>query len=405
MKKMIVIIDPIVSGFSHEMVNAGFVYSVSKDNPDKKILFIAEEKHVECIKDIFSNNNYEANNIKYVNYNNIVDFIKINIRLLSYSKKNLIENFVFLSFNAVVVAFIYKFIRNTQVYLISHAILESIIGNENQRENLPRESGAYLEKIRTSSLKFLAHSLWKRINKFIKEPFNKNINKLFNFKNLFLNESRGNVTYILLSEHIKINLLKLNVLHGNKIKVVTMPYIFPKFPSGALSKKLNNFGILGYGNPKVMKEIVDKINRLCQEEKYTFWNIGGNTNGLKNIKNLKTPVSGRFLTRSEIDRYAKELDFTLILYDKDSYTLSCSAAILESILYLRPIIYLDNSCINEFNKANIGIKCNSLEYLIEIIADIIKNPVKYEDQFAIYKKNILDLQNNLNLNNRSLFNG
>ena len=77
-----------------------------------------------------------------------------------------------------------------------------------------------------------------------------------------MNESRENVTYILLSEHIKINLLKLNVLHKNKTKVVTMPYIFPKIPVSTLSKNFNNFGILGYGNPKSMKEIVNKINRL-----------------------------------------------------------------------------------------------------------------------------------------------
>ena len=83
------------------------------------------------------------------------------------------------------VAFIYKFIRNTKVYLISHAILESIISNKNQRESLPREAGAYLEKIRTSSLKFLAYSLWKRINKFFKEIFKKNINKTLSISKKF----------------------------------------------------------------------------------------------------------------------------------------------------------------------------------------------------------------------------
>ena len=135
---MIVIIDPLVTGFSHEMVNAGFVYSISKDNKDKKILFIAEEKHIECIKNIFSTNNYNPENIEYISNNNFFNFIKISIKLRSYTKKDLIEKYIFLSFSATTIGLIYKFILKTPVYLVCHAIFENLIDNTNNRHEIQK---------------------------------------------------------------------------------------------------------------------------------------------------------------------------------------------------------------------------------------------------------------------------
>ncbi len=397
---MIVIIDPLITGFSHEMVNAGFVYSISKDNKDNKILFIAEEKHIECIKDIFCKYCYEPSNIKYIICNNIFDYVIINIKLFQYSKKKLIKKFIFLSYDALVISLIYKFIKHTPVYLVSHAILESIIDNENKRENILKTKKEILNKIYTSSFLVLVKLLKQYSKNIFQKYLNKIIDKFFNFKTIFLNETRDNVTYILLSEHIKRNFSKLKILHNNKIKVVPMPYMFPKNRPITMSKQLNNFGVIGYGNPKVMKNIIEKINNLSLLNKYTFWNIGANSSGLHNLDNLVFPISNRFLSRKEISKFSNKLDFSLILYDKKSYTLSTSASILESILYLKPIIYLDNSCINEFNKANIGIRCESVEELIETIVDIIKNPKKYKEEYEIYFNNIVELRNNLDLDNR-----
>jgi len=178
--------------------------------------------------------------------------------------------------------------------------------------------------------------------------------------------------------------------------------MFQKTTAVDKNYKLNNFGVIGYGNPKVMKNIVEHINCLDLENKYNFWNIGANTSGLKGIDNIKFPVESGFLSRDDINKYSKELDFTLILYDVKSYTLSCSASPMESILYSKPIIYLDNSCINEFNKYNIGIQCATVSQLIECIVDIIRNPEKYKVEYKVYMKNILDLRNKLNLDNRIL---
>lgn len=397
---MIVIIDPLVTGFSHEMVNAGFIYSISKDNQDKEILFIAEEKHIKCIKDIFESHNYNPSNLKYIVKNNLFDFIKINIKLREYSNNNLIERFIFLSFDAITVSLIYRFIQKTPVYLVCHAIFEQLIDNSNQREGIPKTKKDIINKIFNSSFLSIVKLVLIYAKSYILRYYNILQDKLFNFKDIFLKQSRTNVTYIVLSDHIVKNLEKHNVQHNNKIVSITMPYMFKKDNNFIANTKLNNFGILGYGSPHALKTIVEKINSLNLLNNYSFWNIGANTSGLKEIKNIKFPVQNGFLSREDIDTYSQKLDFTLILYDRKSYTLSCSASIMESILYMKPIIYLDNSCINEFNKHNIGIKCESIEELIECVVDIINYPEKYKVQYETYMKNILELRDKLDLENR-----
>jgi hypothetical protein len=176
--------------------------------------------------------------------------------------------------------------------------------------------------------------------------------------------------------------------------------MFQKNEAVNINNKLNNFGVIGYGSPQAIKTIVEQINSLNLKNKYTFWNIGPNTFGLKDIENIKFPVENGFLSRDDINKYSRKLDFTLILYDKSSYTLSCSASPMESILYSKPIIYLDNSCINEFNKHNIGIMCKSVKELTEKVADIINHPQNYKAEYGKYKKNISMLRDKLDLDNR-----
>jgi hypothetical protein len=182
---MIVIIDPLVTGFSHEMVNAGFVYSISKNNKDKKILFIAEEKHIECIKNIFLGNDYNPTNIEYISNNNIFDFVRISTMLRNYANKNLIEKYVFLSFNAITVSLIYKFILKIPVYLVCHAIFENIIDNSNKREGILKTKKDILNKL--TSMNFF--SLLKLFLTYSKMYFSKFFDiikdKFFNFKNIF----------------------------------------------------------------------------------------------------------------------------------------------------------------------------------------------------------------------------
>ena len=399
---MIVIIDPLVRGFSHEMVNAGFVYSISNDNQDKEILFIAEEGHLECIQDIFESNNYKPSNIKYIAKGGVFNSIKISIKLRDFSNKKLIEKYIFLSFDAITVSLVYKFIKATPVYLVCHAIFEQLIDNSNQRVGLAITKKDILNKILNTRLPSLAKLILLYAKNYFIRYYEVLINKLFNFKKIFLTQSRSNVTYIVLSEHIISNLKKNNVIHNNKIIRITMPYVFNQDNSYILNTKLNNFGVLGYGSPKAMKELVEGVNSLSLSNKYNFWNIGANTLGLRDVKNIHFPIQNGFLSREDIDTYSQKLDFTLILYDRESYTLSCSAAIMESIMYMKPIIYLDNSCVNEFNKHDIGIKCDSLSELTEYIVDIVNNPEDYRMQYKKYMKNIIKLREDLDLNNRVL---
>lgn len=385
------------------MVNSGFVYAISKQNQDKKIIFITKESHAECIKNIFSKYNYKPENIDFWVYNHSFELVKIIFKLYQYTQNNFIDKYVFLSYKSFAVYLVYKLIDKTPVYFVCHGELESLINNENKREPIKRSKKNLLNKIFTSSFSHLIVLVLLKMKNYIRRNYFIIMDKVFNFNSIFLNHAKENVTYIVLSKHIIYNLSKHNIVHRNKMLPITMPYIYSKDSSFSFNEKLNNFGIIGYGNPAIMKSIIEKINNLSLSNKYTFWNIGGNSSGLEGIDNLIFPIFGKPLTREEIDLYSKKLDFTLILYDKDSYQLSCSGAVFESISYLKPIIYLSNSCINEYNKFDIGLECENVKDLIKCITDIVINPDKHRVQYEVYVNNMIELRKKLDLDNRRFF--
>lgn len=116
--------------------------------------------------------------------------------------------------------------------------------------------------------------------------------------------------------------------------------------------------------------------------------------GTESFSNIVCPSPGKVLDRSDMEKYAKDIDMFLILYDISRYRLSCSGTILESLSYIKPILHFNNDCINHFNKHEnpIGICCNSLDEFVCKMEDIIENYDEYIHKFQTFRKNILELR-------------
>jgi hypothetical protein len=95
-----------------------------------------------------------------------------------------------------------------------------------------------------------------------------------------------------------------------------------------------------------------------------------------------------------MERQAMDIDVFLILYDKSRYRLSCSGSMLESLSMIKPIVHLENDCINQFNTTinPIGICCYSLDEYVGKLVDIIENYDSYQITFANFRKNIMKLR-------------
>lgn len=100
--------------------------------------------------------------------------------------------------------------------------------------------------------------------------------------------------------------------------------------------------------------------------------------------------TGRLLPFEEYNAYVQSMDAMLLLYDTNSYKLTASGAILESIWSEKPVIALRNAYFEYlFTKyGDLGILCNDIETLVKGIDKFNVN--------SIYKKNVVIAKNSLN---------
>ena len=104
---------------------------------------------------------------------------------------------------------------------------------------------------------------------------------------------------------------------------------------------------------------------------------------------MSYPSNGQTLSRIEMESLLEDIDFNLILYTKDRYSLSCSASIIEAISYEQPIIHLENLCISYYNKnESIGYECADLTSMAKKINDIVLNYNQELNNIKSFKINL-----------------
>lgn len=110
--------------------------------------------------------------------------------------------------------------------------------------------------------------------------------------------------------------------------------------------------------------------------KIEFYSIGSVTSQYTELTkhNVIIPGNGQRLSRSEFDKYVKELDYILFFYDNDKYKLIASGAIFDAIKYKKPIIALENTYFsyltNKFGK--IGFLCKNINQMSKVIIQLLE---------------------------------
>jgi len=141
------------------------------------------------------------------------------------------------------------------------------------------------------------------------------------------------------------------------------------------------------------------LERLNIKSPFEIRIIGMDNRATSTFPWITFPSNGQTLSRTEMESLLEDIDFNLILYTKDRYSLSCSASIIEAISYERPIIHLENSCISYYNKnEGIGYECTDLTSMAKKVNDIILNYTKELDNIKKFKKTLIKTKEQLNPN-------
>ena len=420
---MIHIYEPICRQHSHEVCNAGFLDLFLKAFPNEKIIFYSHETHMLCIKHELSLNNklrkynLSFKKISLSNEENFWSFIEKYFFLLKEKKKwekKLNNKIIFLSYSKSLLKILKLLFREgsqarISLLLVTHGLLEEINKNRsfiNPRNNFKNPELFFIKLInKITSPTILLNLVYRKTKeiflRYLSIPY---LLILPNLKVLLTSFNPPFCRYILHSEHIQKELNNYKELKSLNTSVIPMPVIM-KNMSFAVIKRKTIFGIIGYGLPGALLKLLNLLDRKCISGDYEIRLIGMQPSTTLFEKYSKVIVSrssvnNNNLTRSEMESDIKDVNIQIILYPNNSYKLSQSLSIFEALRYNKPIIHLNNPCINPYNdlKNPIGLKCQTLEGMANTIKKLVENKNYTSNLLKIFEKNLANVRNQYSIN-------
>lgn len=419
---MIYIYEPICKDLSHEKVNSGFITGISEAHPNEKIVFFSHLSHQNAIKNILLHDNIELSNLDYKElkanqFDTLFSFICGTVHLVFFllnSKRQGNDKVFFLSYNKfflISLKIIHSFtsFNHFNFSLVLHGSFEnitsSVVSNINLKyKYLPKPNRNHKNIIKNILSKCWRMSLFindktKQIN-FFKFLFNKFISE----KDALLWRASKKFRFISLSSHIEKNAKSFIDLTKLNIQTITLPTNFSNsnIIASEQNKKLT-FATFGYGNSLYLYNLAKEIQKHTDRSTLEIKIIGMDHRGSSEFKFITLPEETGTLDRKSMEQLAENVDFFLILYGNERYRLSCSGSILEALSYRKPILYFENQCIENFSSSEnpIGIKCESIEKMAQMIIDLSLDIDGTKTQMSIFKNNIdklrvkYSIQNNL----------
>ena len=421
---MIIICEPQVRDISHEKVNSGFIYGLSLAYPQEAIRFYADITHIEAIKNILTHDNIFINNIEYIpiifrdlySIRGMLTYHSLFKKMFSDVLETGTNKIFFLSITPTIL-YVIKKIKQQRNFMkmkftfVLHGSFENIANGYDK----PTELSLPIKKMKNRYIIDIKYKLQiirqtklidlpkvvitPFINRFIM-PWKLISTKLFTDRKMLLWKHSDDFKYITLSPHILLNAEKYIDTKKLNINTVILPTFFAE-PTPQPNNEYVKFAIFGYGNPLMLHNILFQLSQKDLKQPYEIRIIGMDNKGTDGFPNVTCPSPGKRLDRAEMEKYAKDIDVFLILYDMSRYRLSCTGSILESLSYTKPIMHFNNDCINAFNKHDdpIGICCNSLDEFVCQMENIIENYEAYIPQFQTFRDNILKLRNECAIEN------
>jgi len=425
---MIVICDALCKAHSHEQFNSGFIFGFRLAYPEEKILFYGDASHIEAVKNIFGIRNVIIDNIEYIpiqfqlknSFTAFIQFYFLFRRILS-DLITLGEDRLFLLASNSPIRYILKRLKqnrkfnNIRFSLVCHGDWEELPGKRPEMIELPLRKvtqPSLIAKVQKVTIANFSHKVrggleriggWgKRLFQLVENKCQGLFNSFFPFKKILLWRHSKDFKYIFLSPHIVNNVAQYIDVSKFDFHTVVLPTIF-KEPTPQPHNKSVKFGIIGYGYSGMLYKLLTALSLKKLTNPYEIRIIGMDNRAAEGFPCVTCQSPGKPLPREDMEKSIEDIDVSLILYDKTLHRFGCSGSILEAMSYMKPVVHLENDCVNIFNTKDnpIGICCNSPEGMADVMAKIINNYTEYRSIFQEYRDNILKLRRQIDIRNNT----
>lgn len=187
------------------------------------------------------------------------------------------------------------------------------------------------------------------------------------------------IHFVILGDKLFSNLS--DKIESSKISnFITMdhPYFFDS--KGTVIKPINEksccLGTIGsMTNEKGYLTLIKFLKNIEKPELFEFKIIGkinANTDLIKKIE-IKNDCSNKELSRGDFNKKIESLDYILFFYSSDSYKLTASGAVFDSILHEKPILALKNDYFEYLFKkfGPFGYLYNNIDQMIKEVPKIV----------------------------------
>jgi hypothetical protein len=357
-------------------VNSALLAVIRCAFPERKVLFLAEEQHLEqvrqnAITSQLSNVDYKAIDIP-PRYSSSLSRQSAEYQLCKMVFELAVQNrtgkVLFCSITSpglIAIKMLLRTFNQIRAIVIPHSILEKVI--------------------RRPSLRIGEMFFWFRV------PM------------LFANTDQ--IHYLVLGPSIKEQLCQLFPRLKPYVGAIDHPYNF-KYPDNCTSS-LNDtitFGSFGVGHrgkgTEMLFNLAEEVREMRTEYQSKFVLIGPIIDkriSARQSDAVNVPSANKLMSRCDYDYYAKTIHYSLFFYKPTSYRLTASGALFDAFSYVKPIIAIRNPFFEYYFKimGDIGYLCDNYDQVKTIIIDILNN--KVSDHYQLQQQNILKGREQFNI--------
>lgn len=326
---MIVLLEPVYYSWVHEEVNAGMLKLIS-DAGREKVLYIGEREHIRCIRELYADNVCFAEITKLLPHKDITEMRSasyyaglIKSVIKRYRPKHL---FILGAFYPCILAaeIVSVFHPGCRFHVTLHGMVEP--GNE-------------------------SHDLYKKLIGFCR----------------FL----PNLDFITYSPYCRAKYWKIR---EEKMNFIHHPFIKVQYDKHGKSKDKNKrdgdilrIGIIGACSNTAARKVVAGLNGMGLEKKLEFWVFSKFGNRFRNTPNAQL-IDAEF-DRIQMQEALRELDYILIPYGKEEYTMSASGVLWDAISNEVPCLMLGSKYLAYYNRYHIGYQAETISELCKMVRD------------------------------------
>ena len=379
--KKVYIIDKLVIGYNHVVFNAAISAIIANLYQGKETVFIAEALHTKVI----ANKNAQINSLTYAPYQEeTLPSSKVN-KLIPWVKKKIGD--------ALFINTLFK-----QSFKDAEAIFFTCLSASTLF------FAGYKAKHSLKPVYFFLHGEVEYI-------YLNNLSKAKKLKGrLYESFLRGlgrNVKIIVLSEITKKRLIEDKYVDVGQIMSIEHPIIATE---ANIQKQVLNqqiaFGHIGTAMSQKSSQLFFELPKYhavsIKNKLITFKLIGKLEHGFKAADKHLLEIVGAgdtSLSQSEYEVAVNSIDYAVFTFTGENYVHRISGAVMDAILFLKPVIALRHTYFNHLfeTAGNIGFLCHDMNDLNECINKIANKDEHLIAQYEMQKANLELLRESLSV--------